>query len=238
MGKRTYVEIATQEFGIRGRPTNVSRVAILTGFTRREVRRLRDLLEKDDPQIFDRMNCATRVLSGWYQDRVFTNDAGDPLPLPTSGPGPSFESLCAKYSGDVPPSTMMKELQHVGAVAEDEHGRLIAKSRYYMPVLMDPEQMLRSGSVLEDVGETVAYNLHRTEQDPSRFERRATNTRIPPSLVPAFREFIEIEGQAFLEKVDAWLSEHEQDDGDDTSGIRLGFGAYWIQQNLNEREKS
>ena len=208
-GKATYVEIASEDFGIRGRPTNISRVAILTGFTRREVRRLRDLLEQEQPELVARMNYATRVLSGWYQDKDYTDDAGEPMPLAATGGNPSFESLCATYSGDVPATTMLKELKHVGAVAEDEHGRLVAKSRYYMPVLMDPEQMLRSGSVLEDIGETVAYNLHRTEDDPSRFERRATNTRIPPEAVPEFREFIEQEGQAFLEKVDAWLTENE-----------------------------
>ena len=50
--KATYVEVATEDFGIRGRPTNISRVAILTGLTRREVRRLRNLLQEHDPETF------------------------------------------------------------------------------------------------------------------------------------------------------------------------------------------
>ena len=41
VAKFTYVEIATNEFGIRGRPTNVSRTAILTGLNRRDVARIR-----------------------------------------------------------------------------------------------------------------------------------------------------------------------------------------------------
>ena len=236
IGKTTYVDVASKEFGIRGRPTNVSRVAILTGFTRREVRRLRDLLETDDPTMFDRMNNATRVLSGWYQDAEYTNDAHEPLPLDESGSNPSFESLCAKYSGDVPASTMMKELQHVGAVVKDDDGRLVAKTRFYIPVPTDSAQMLRFGSVLEDIGETIAHNLHRTDRDPSRFERRATNTRVPADLIPEFHEYVEKEGQAFLEKVDAWLSKHEIEGEDPSSSVRLGFGAYLIQQDLDERE--
>jgi len=39
LAKATYVEVATQEFGKRGRPTNVSRTAVLTGLARREVRK-------------------------------------------------------------------------------------------------------------------------------------------------------------------------------------------------------
>lgn len=225
--KTTYVEVATEDFGIRGRPTNVSRVAILTGLTRKEVSRLRRLLSEEQPQQQSRMNYATRVLSGWFQDKGFLATDGTPVPLAATGSAPSFESLCRQYSPDVPATTMLKELKHVGAVAETDDGMLVAKSRYYMPVLMDPEQMLRSGGVLGDIGYTVAYNLHRSEDDPSRFERRATNTNMPERAIPEFRRFIEDEGQAFLEKVDAWLSEHESKEDDDL--VRLGFGTYWIE---------
>ena len=232
--KATYVEVATEDFGIRGRPTNISRVAILTGLTRREVRRLRNLLQEQDPEIFNRMNYATRVLSGWHQDEQFLDAEGKPAALTVTGGDQSFEALCDRYSGDVAASTMLKELKHVGAVEESVDGTLMAKMRLYMPAMMDPERMLSSGSVLEDIGYTVAYNLHRTASDPGRFERRASNTRIPAGAVPEFREFIEQEGQAFLEIVDAWLTEHEIKDGDDESGIRLGMGTYWIEGRKRE----
>ncbi len=231
--KATYVEVASEDFGIRGRPTNVSRVAILTGFSRREVRRLRDLLAEEQPVAFDRMNYATRVLTGWYGDEDFLDDKGDPRPLAASGSNPSFETLCSRYSGDVPATTMLKELRHVGAVAEGADGLLTAKTRYYMPVLTDPEQVLRSGSVLNDLGETVAYNLHRDANQPTRFERRAEVANVPIADIAEFREFIEVEGQAFLERVDEWLTEHEDEKSD--NGVRLGLGAYWIEEELSKR---
>lgn len=231
--KATYVEVASSDFGIRGRPTNVSRVAILTGFSRREVRRLRDLLASEEPAAFGRMNQATRVLSGWYTDDAFVNGAGKPRALAVSGSNPSFETLCSRYSSDVPATTMLKELRKVGAVDMNEDGKVVAKTRYYMPALTDPEQMLRSGSVLDDIGRTVAYNLHRTSDDPSRFERRASNTRIPRTAVPDFREYVEKEGQDFLERIDQWLSDHEVDSADST--VRLGLGSYWIEEEITER---
>ena len=232
--KATYVEVATEDFGIRGRPTNVSRVAILTGLTRREVRRLRNLLQEASPEVFNRMNYATRVLSGWHQDEDFLGADGKPLQLNATGDSKSFEALCEKYSGDVAATTMLKELKHVGAVEQDADGKLTVRMRTYMPALMDPERMLSSGSVLEDMGYTVAYNLHRSDKDPGRFERRATNTRMPAKALPQFRHFVELEGQAFLEKVDAWLTEHEVKDGDDSKTIRLGLGTYWIEGRKRE----
>lgn len=226
--KAIYVDVATKEFGVRGRPTNVSRVAIMTGLTRRDVSRIRKELESAEPQTGSSMNRATRVLSGWHQDADFTDDAQKPRALAVSGEGASFESLCRRHSPDVPFTTMLKELKRVGAVEEEGDGRLVARMRTYIPLLADPEQMLRSGSVLEDIGDTVAYNLHRGATDPSRFERRATNTLIPKSALPEFRVFVEAEGQAFLERIDAWLSEHEVSE-EEARTVRLGLGTYWIQ---------
>lgn len=235
VGKAAYVETATESFGIRGRPTNVSRVAILTGLTRREVSRLREGLQQGGSEAFGRMNRATRVLSGWYQDEKFSNK-GAPQPLPFAGAEPSFERLCGRYAPDVPATTMLKELRHAGAVDEQADGRVVARTRYYMPAAMDPEQILRSGSVLADLGNTVDYNLRRREAEPSRFERRATNTRIPARAVPAFRKFIETEAQAFLERVDEWLTQHEQDEDGDMPLVRLGLGAYWIEDEMPRRK--
>ena len=229
VAKASYVEVATADFGVRGRPTNVSKVALLTGFTRREVRRLRSLLAEDDTQVFDRMNRATRVLSAWYTDPDFVDGDGNPKTLSASGETDSFEALCKRYAGDVPSTTLQKALLHVGAI-KDDNGKLAAVTRYYMPVTMDAEQALRSGSVVEDLGNTVAYNLNRSEDEPSRFEGRATATRIPKQAIPEFRAFLEDEGQAFLERVDEWLARHELEDDSTGDGVRLGVGAYWIEQ--------
>jgi hypothetical protein len=228
--KATLVEVASAEFGIRGRPTNASRVAILTGFTRKEVARLRELLAAPDTRHMDRMNHATRVLSGWFTDSDFLQADGSPSALTASGSPDSFESLCKRYASDVPATTMLKELKQVGAVVEGPDDELIVKTRYYMPRQMDPELVLSSGSVMQDLGNTVAHNLYRQDDQAARFERRAHNTRVSAAARPMFQEFLEHEGQAFLERVDEWLSDHEADENSAEESVRLGLGAYWIEQ--------
>ena len=89
---------------------------------------------------------------------------------------------------------------------------------------------------MQDLGETVAYNLHRGDDDPSRFERRASNTNIPRSALRDFKQFLDDEGQAFLERVDEWLSEHE--DLEHEKPVRLGLGMYWIEEHKPERTSS
>ncbi len=64
ISKSVFVEVASAEYGIDGRPTNVSRISILTGISRKEVKRQRDLLGSAELPVTRKTNDATRVLSG------------------------------------------------------------------------------------------------------------------------------------------------------------------------------
>ena len=237
--KRVYVDVATDEYGVDGRPTNVSRVALLTGMTRRDVRKVRLGPDESEQQALGRMNIAARVLSGWYQDPDFCDFQGSPLPLQEAGSFPSFTHLAKRYAVDIPVTTTLKELRQAAAIADNAHGLLVPRTRYYMPGSSNPaapEAIMRSSSVFEDIGNTIDYNLTRADDDVTRFERRAANINIDADTVPEFRAFVEKEGQAFLERVDSWLSQHEiatNDNSNDEPGtrptIRLGLGMYWIQ---------
>ncbi|MFO1426668.1 MAG: DUF6502 family protein [Steroidobacteraceae bacterium] len=240
LSKTSFVEVATEEFGIRGRPTNVARVAILTGIHRREVARLRELLEQaasPEPQY---LNAAQRVLAGWHQDPDYLDGQGAPREIPLDGAAPSFMDLCSRYAGDVPATALLKELRAVGSVAATPGERLRAVSRVYIPLQLDPAKVLRAGSVLADLGATVVHDLTCGPDVPLRFERRAENDRIDARHLPAFRAMLEQEGQAFLERIDDWLTRHESDA--ETARLRpqlrLGVGLYHLQTDPKRGPKS
>ncbi len=230
ISKSVFVDVAGREYGIKGRKTNVSRVSILTGISRKEVKRQRELLEAEQSPLPGKTTDATRLLSGWYQDPDFLDAAGQPLDLPLEGDGISFELLWKRYGGDVPVSAMLKELERVGVVRKTAGGQLEVVSRYYMPVQFDTQWLLNAGSVFEDLGENINHNLVASDDNPSRFLGRATNHSIDERHWPAFREFLEAEGESFLERVDDWLTEHEAggDTSDDKGRLRLGAGLFMI----------
>ena len=235
VAKSVFVDVATREFGIRGRPTNTSRVAILTGINRHDVAKQRELLANSDSAAMPAYTgSATRVLSGWHQDPDYLDGRGEPVPIAVEGPAPSFEDLCGRYAGDIPATALLKELKSVGAV-EGQGIRLFVRARNYIPLRFDGEKMTIGAQLLHDHAATVVYDLTRGNGEPARLARRAHNARIDARAVPAFREFIELEGQAFLERVDDWLTTHEAPaDSQERALIRLGAGVYQIQ---DERER-
>ena len=233
LAKSSFVEVATEEFGIRGRPPNVSRVAILTGINRHEIARQRALLETggaDATPIY--AGNATRVLSGWPQDPDYLGPRGQPLAIAPSGPAPSFEDLCGRYGGDIPVSALLKELKSTGAVTADGE-KLRAAMRNYIPLQFDAEKVMVGAQLLQDHASTVVYDLIRPAGTDARLARRAHNARVDARALPEFEAFMEREGQAFLEQVDDWLSRHEVPaDAQDRAVVRVGAGVYQIQDDI------
>ena len=119
LSKDAYVYVAREEHGIQGRPTNNSRVAILTGLSRREVARVRDrLLLGEDGDDSVHGNRLSRILSGWHSDGDFTGPDGRPTDLPADGAETSFEDLLRRYAGDLPHGAVRKEMLQRGLIEE------------------------------------------------------------------------------------------------------------------------
>ena len=131
--KTAYVDIASSDFGLRGRPTNISRVAVMTGLTRKEVKRLRDKIASGDSKIKVKTTPLADVLHHWHSEREYTDATGSPLPLPFSGGECSFSDLVRRFGGDVPAGAMRTEMKRVGAVEEDTLGNLTVTSRAFEP---------------------------------------------------------------------------------------------------------
>lgn len=230
LSRQTFVEVATGEFGLRGRPTNVSRVAILTGLARREVRRQQQASTAQPQAGTGYMSKASRVLSGWYQDPEFLDDQGTPCVLALDGEGASFAELVRRYGGgDIPAGALLKELQLARAIERRADNTVRALTRVYLPRRMDEGQIRLWGSVLQDVGATLEHNLTRDMKTAPRFERRALSVLVDRRTLPAFKQFLEQEGQAFLERLDDWLTAHQVSEDAKEEAIRLGAGVYHIE---------
>ena len=95
LAKRVYVDVALRDFGIPGKKPSISRAAILSGLTRKEVQRLVAEVASDAADATDapdaaagraviaaeRDNRAIRVLSAWTRDAYFADDDCTPRVL-------------------------------------------------------------------------------------------------------------------------------------------------------------
>ncbi len=233
LSKAVFVEVAGEDYGIRGRPTNASRVALMTGLSRREVARVRKLSAAQQADAAGApQGRLSQVLSGWHQDPDFLDAHGKPRDLAPDGPGASMAELLDRYGGDLPPGAILKEMKSVKLIEETCEGRLRVLSRTYLRSPVDPDIIRQAGVTLHDHGQTVAHNVNGSRCEPARFDRMVSNANVPGSLVPAFSRLVEERGQAFLELLDDWLSEHElpAEHNSSDSPHRMGVGMFLFEE--------
>jgi hypothetical protein len=232
LSKDAYVHVARSEHGIQGRPTNNSRVAMLTGLSRREVARVRDRLLRGEEEGADTLqgNRISRILSAWHTDGEFTNAQGHPLDLPATEESGSFENLLRRYAGDLPHGAIRKEMQQRGLLEELADGSLRVVKRDYVYSDLDPEIVHQFGLALHDHAMTLEHNLDEERAGTPRFEGMADNVKMSRRSYKKFQDLVATRGFSFLEEVDAWLSRNQINENEDadTRTVRLGVGVYLI----------
>ncbi|MBX2809708.1 MAG: hypothetical protein KTR20_13870 [Cellvibrionaceae bacterium] len=231
--KALFVEAAENDYGINGRPTNITRIAILTGLDRKAIKQVKDeRLGEEEKKPEESTDRITRVLSGWHIDTDFVDDQQQPRALSLLDDAPNLRTLLLRYGGDVQPTAMLKELKRLNLVTEVEKNRWRAKARSYIYPGVSPQAISRSFLGISDVAANMHHNLYiANEKIPKRFERRVTSVNFPQALVPDFHDFVHSEGQHFLEHLDAWLSAREIDPNTHTHQplVRVGLGMYWVE---------
>jgi hypothetical protein len=205
-----FVDVAGRDFTLPKRKISLSRIAIMTGLSRKEVARLaREGRNKKalSSSIFNRV---TRVLQGWYTDPDFTGPYGVPLDLQfdESARKVSFSELVRRYSGDMPARAMLDELLRVGAARiEGESGLIRVLSRSYIPEKLDAENVRHFGSQIRCFVDTLDFNMRKAAPGRGRFERIVfANEGLKPEDVDEFDSFLRERGQQLLIELDDWLA--------------------------------
>jgi hypothetical protein len=216
---------------------NKSRVAVLTGLTRKEVKNVIDrAIQSSAPE--KNKSRPSRVLSGWYEDPKYTGPYGIPLELPYESQvegQASLTELVRTYSGDMAPRQMLNELLRSGSVIEVD-GLYKAVSRLYEPTALSPELIQRLGDIGYRFFSTAALNITKERQGTGYFERAVfANEGCTPSVIEKFDEHIKIKGQNFLEELDIWFSANEH--LNDSSEQRQGTGLFMVHYVEDKSEK-
>ena len=235
IAKQAYVEVANDEFEIPGRKQTVSRVAIITGLTRKEMSRIRELQEADAAEVADRYNRAARVISGWLRDSRFCQDNGEPAALPVEGEGATFTELVREFSGDVPPRAILDELIDARTVELRDDGYVQLVTRAYIPRDSKADKLGILGTDVTQLITTISHNVYAEGSEP-RFQRKVSYDNLPAEVLQELRTMSARESQALLEKLDRWLAAHDRDanPGVDGSGRkRAGVGIYYFEEDFD-----
>jgi|SRR5581483_2858838 len=166
--KHAFVHAAAAASQFRNGRVNQSKVAILTGLRRAEVRKLlRGGASRNKRRVSSESAIET-VLAGWCTDRHFVGEDGTPKSLSLSNGPSSFARLVKRYGGDLPHRAVSDELCRLGVARVVGH-RIRIRSlsalrmrsnftslRQVMPLLVDVVRLISQPKPLKD-----AASVHR-----------------------------------------------------------------------------
>ena len=236
--KGVYVEVGEEELADAGTPQTASRLSLLTGVHRKDIRRLREsAAETDAPPAS--VSLGARLVARWTADPEFLDAEGHPLALRRSSAaaeGPSFERLVASVSTDIRPRAVLDEWLRLGVVElADDRVRLNAEA--FVPERGFDEKAHYFGRHLHDHIAAGAHNL--AGEKPALLERSVYYDELSPDSVAELAALSEQLGMEALQAVNRRamaLQAADADRPEHEPRMRMRLGIYFYETKTTERE--
>lgn len=239
ISKTAFVDIATKDYGLRGRPTNISRVAVMTGLTRKEVRRIRDKSAAGDATLVVRSTPMSVILHRWYSEPEFLTEEGVPRVLDFDGENGSFSDLVRKFGGDIPPGAMRTELKRIDAVKETKDGRLRVLKRNVSGLDVHDRLITGLAKVVFPAALALAHNT-KSDDEGDKWVHRSTSTKyVRENDLARIRRISSDRLAEFVESIDDLFVAYEtlyESDGLNTSSRAVGIGVFYFEEDKSETD--
>lgn len=232
LAKRVYYQVASEEFALPQRKQSDSRVALITGLTRRDVAALRDAPRDVLPELDAHL--ATRLIDRWTTDKRYLTDSGNPRQLPLEsrrGGDPSFSQLVREVGGDIPPRALLDELQRVNCVELQATRTVRLLQRTYIPAGDSPERLEMMGEDVSELASVIAHNLEHPAHD-AFLQQKVVYDNIGADALEELRAELRRLGEAFLRRVNKIISAKDRDRNPKAPGgerRRVALGVYYSQ---------
>jgi hypothetical protein len=231
--RELFVEVAAEDFGLPGRVQTDSRIALLTGINRKEVRRIRLAdPQQGAPQSFQR-NIAASLVSRWREHRAATDARGRPIAIPYQATrGVSFVKLAKETTVDLPPRALLDALIGAGAAELREDKMVVLKRAAYVPERGSQEMLAMLADDPPELLETMLHNVVDGDEE-ALLQQKLAYDGIGADALAVLRAALRREGERFLKKSNAILVRHDRDRNPRAPGgarIYAGIGLYYFEK--------
>ena len=234
IARQVFTEEADRHFAVRGRKQSISRVALVTGLPRTEVRRIKQGPPLADHDLGHSFHRAARVISSWCSKTEYLTERNEPKPLKFDGPD-SFSSLVGQIDGDLSPRALLNELRQAGIVKMNAGRHIFLMRSAYIPSRDATQIMKILGTDVGDLAETISHNLYAPSEE-NRFQLKVSYDNLPSDCLQTLQQLVSERGHEVLAEFDCWLRRHDRHLNPSVTGngrARAGIGIYYFEEQAN-----
>jgi hypothetical protein len=225
--REVYVDVAVDEFPVSGKPQSDSRITLLTGVHRKDVKRLRQRHEHAlrPPRA---ASLGSQLIARWTSLPEYLDESGAPRPLPrlaSSNEKHSFESLVRSVNTDLRPRVVLDEWLRRGIAQIDDQDHVCLTVRAFIPPGGSDEMTYYFGRNLHDHIAAAVHNM--LGEEPPLLERSVNYNNLSPAAIAELRELAQRRGMEALQEINARALHLQQaQSGQPEASHRFNFGIY------------
>ena len=234
--KTVYIEEAERGFTLPERPQTISRLTLLTGIHRKDVKRLQG--ESENEPTPPSISLGAQLVLRWTAEPQYADAEGRPKPLPrlaADGETESFESLVASVTQDIRPRAVLDEWQRLGIARIDASDHVHLAEEAFVPANGFDEKAYYLG---RNVRDHLAAAHHNLTGSPAPFlERSVYYAQLRPESVQELQDLSREVGIEALQRVNRRARElQREDEGESDARHRMSFGAWFFRERINKNE--
>ena len=234
--KSIYVEVATEEFRLQGKPQTDSRISLLSGVHRKDVKNLRPerILEQTIPPS---VSLSTKLVRLWTSDPQRLDETGRHRPLPmlmSEGGGASFEGLVSSVSKDIRSRVILDEWLRTGIAKIDAEGRVCLNTEPLSKQSDFDQKMYYIGQNLHAHLCAASHNLE--GQQPPLLESSIHCSKLTKESIAELDALAKRLGMQMLDEVNKRVAELEaRDAGKPEAQLQVNLGVYFCSSETKKK---
>ena len=229
--KSIYVQIAKEEFALADKRQTDSRISLLTGVHRKDVRRLAHQNTAADFMPAS-ISLGSQLIALWLTQPAYLDERGHSRPLPRVSGGDntiSFEALVTSQSKDIRPRAVLDEWQRLGIVRVDDKDRVCLNVEGFIPEKGFDEKAYYVGHNVHDHLAAGVHNL--LGGKPPFLERSVYSHQVSQASIDELASLSRELGMQMLQTVFRRAQEFEQRDvAANAADSRMNFGIYFYSE--------
>jgi hypothetical protein len=232
-----FVEVAINDILTDPKARTDSRISLLTGVHRKEIKRLREAPADAVAGVPEVVTLASQIVSRWVGSTAFTDPSGHPLPLFRTNPGggeagPAFDTLVESVTTDIRPRAVLDDLIDHGVVTVDADDRVRLNTDAFIPRPGGEEQLFYFARTLHDHVAAAVANIGATGV-PRFLDRTVHYDRLTPAQAKALEGYARDAAMRVLLDVNrqALQLTETPSDLDPAEQRRINFGVYVFDEN-------
>lgn len=242
--KSLYVEVAEQDFPVEGKKQTDSRINLLTGVHRKDVKRIRS----DAPEAGKStasISLGAQLVGHWLGDKNYQDAEGKPRPLPLraggQGEGPTFDDLVEKIARqDIRPRVILDELIRLG-VARSEDNTVYLSTPAFAPDQGLDEKLFFFGKNIQDHICAGTHNL--SGRKPAFFDRSVYYDQLSRDSIDTLTQLCNKIGMETLITINERALELQTRDSEesgsaDKNTYRMNFGIFHFNTRQSDADQS